>query len=147
MYLSCFFLFINMLPYSCIRAEVLITAAYILFCKIKIRLFSHRYAGMTQQTAQGIYVHSVHQTALCKIIAQTVRRNGIFQSCSSKIFFEVSLEIPHLDASAAILDRKHIITVNVSVFVLKPAPQDALCALREKHCPVPSSPSSSPLSG
>lgn len=129
MYLSCFFLFTNMLPYGCIGAKVLITTAYILFCKIKIRLFSHRYAGMPQQAAQRVDVHAVHETALCKIIAQTVRRNGVFQSRSSEIFFEVSLEIPHLYTSAAILDRKQIITVNVSVFVLKPAPQDALCAL------------------
>lgn len=120
----------------CHRTKVLVTLPNVIICEVEICFLGHCNTGMSQQTAEGIYIHSVHQTALCKVIAQTVRRNGVFQSRSSEVFFEVSLEIPHLYTSAAILDRKKIITVNVSVFVLKPAPQDALCALREKHCSV-----------
>lgn len=47
---------------------------------------------MTQQTAESIYVHSVHQTALCKVISEAVRGNVLLDFGSAYVALKVTLK-------------------------------------------------------
>lgn len=86
---------------------------------------------MSKYLAERVNVHTVHQTALCKVVSEAMRRKRITEPNAPQIAFEVSLKVAYLNVPSAILCRKHERTFNVAILVLKPTSQDAFCLLRE----------------
>lgn len=113
-------------------AEVLIAFADVFICQVKIRLFRDGDAGVTQYFAEGVDIHSTHQAAFGKVVAQTMGCYGVFDSGTLKIVLEVSLKVADLNRVAAILCRKEIIAFNITVFELNPAPENPFGFGREE---------------
>ena len=55
------------------RAELEVSLLDILVRDVQIRLLRYLHAGMSEQTAQCVNVHAVHQTALGEVVAQRMR--------------------------------------------------------------------------
>lgn len=88
---------------------------------------------MTQQAAECINVHSVHKAALCKVIAQAMRRNVFLNSRPSYIALEIDFKAADIHGHFAFLRWEQILRFNVSVFVLQLVSQYAFGLLREEN--------------
>ena len=116
---------------------MLVAFAYIFVRNVKIRLFCHRDAGMPQYFAQGVNVHSVHQTAFRKVIPQTMRGIILTQSGPINIFLEIAFKITHADRAAVFFHREQIIAFHIAVFVLEPSADSLFRFGGEVNCPLP----------
>ena len=115
------------------RAEVLIPLAQVRICKVKVCFFCDRYAGVAQYSAQGIYVHSVHQAALSEVISEAVGRILAFDGNTSQIASEVLFKGAYGDVLAVVFHREAVIAFHISVLVVYPAPQNGFGLGGEKH--------------
>ena len=59
---------------------LLITLANVFIVQIQIRLFCDGHAGMSQESAQSVDVHAIHQTSLGEVIPQTMGRELVIQT-------------------------------------------------------------------
>ena len=109
-------------------AEVLITLTYVFVSEIKVGLFGDCYTGMSEYLAQRKNIHSIHQAAFCKIIAQAVRRDFFVDTRTAKILFEISLKRADFNVCTTVLDGEKIVAFDISVFELNPSTQDLLRA-------------------
>ena len=67
---------------------MLIPPAQVLIRQIKIRLLCDRHAGMSEDAAQCVNVHPVHQAAFGKIITQAMGRNVFVQPRAFQVMLE-----------------------------------------------------------
>ena len=116
-------------------AEVLITLTYVFVSEIKVGLFGDCYTGMSEYLTQRKNIHSIHQAAFCKIIAQTVRRDFFVDTRTAKILFEISLKRADFNVCTTVLDGEKIVAFDISVFELNPSTQNLLRARREIYSP------------
>ena len=108
--------------------ELLITLADILVSEVKVGLFGDCYTGMSEYLTQRKNIHSIHQAAFCKIIAQAVRRDFFVDTRTAKILFEISLKRADFNVCTTVLDGEKIVAFDISVFELNPSTQDLLRA-------------------
>ena len=107
---------------------MLVSFPQVFISQIQIRFFCDFNAGMTENAAQCVNVHAIHQTPLRKIVSQTVRGDAFIHANAPQIVFEVRLEVADLDVIACIASRgEEIISLRIPILVLNPAPHDALC--------------------
>ena len=72
--------------------EILVPMTKIPICQVKIGILRDRYAAVSQNPAEGVNIHAVHQASLGEIVPQGVRRVGFFYSSPSQIPLEAGLE-------------------------------------------------------
>ena len=68
----------------------------IFISQVQIGLLCDCDAGVTEDAAEGINVHSVHQAALCEIVSEAMGRNAFIQTDASQIALEVRLKVTDL---------------------------------------------------
>ena len=112
---------------------LLITLANIFIVQIQIRLLCDGHAGMSQESAQSVDVHAIHQTSLGEVIPQTMGREIVIQTAADQILLEVAFKIADLDVAATLPNREQVVTIDITILVLQPPPQDGFCFLREEH--------------
>ena len=71
---------------------LLITLANVFVVQIQIRLLCNGHAGMSQESAQSVDVHAIHQTALGKVVPQCMRGVFLLNTCSCQITLEVGFK-------------------------------------------------------
>ena len=76
---------------------LLITLANVFIVQIQIRLLCDGHAGMSQESAQSVDVHAIHQTAFRKVVTQTVRGVFFVQVRAFDILLEVVLKVADTD--------------------------------------------------
>lgn len=107
---------------------MLITLADVFIREIQIRLFCDCDARMTENAAEGVYVHAVHQAALCKVVPQTMRRDVFIYPASPQIALEVRLEVAHLNVCACRAARgEEVIRLNITILELHPSSKHLFC--------------------
>ena len=62
-------------PHIFHRAVFLVQVVQVVCIYIQVGPLGHGYAAVTQQAAQGIDIAAVHQKALGKVVAETMRMN------------------------------------------------------------------------
>lgn len=90
--------------------------------QIQIRLLCNGHAGMSQESAQSVDVHAIHQTSLGEVIPQTMGRELLIQAGADQVFLEVAFEIAHLNVAASFSDREEIFAVHIAILELQPPP-------------------------
>ena len=91
------------------RAVMLVSLSQILISQIQIRLFCHLRAGMTENAAEGIKVHPIHQAALRKIVSQTMRRVSFRKTDAADIISEVFFKLTDIHMKACAFHREKIL--------------------------------------
>ena len=81
---------------------MLITLAEVFIRQIQIRLFCDCDARMTEDAAEGVNVHAVHQAALRKVVSQAMRGDVFIQAVPPQIMLEVRLEVAHLNVISCV---------------------------------------------
>ena len=109
-------------------AEVLITLTYVFVSEIEVGFFGDCYTGMPEYLTQRKNIHSIHQAAFCKIIAQAVRRDFFVDTRTAKILFEIGLKRAYFNVCTTVLDGEKIVAFNISVLELNPSTQNLLRA-------------------
>ena len=110
---------------------LLITLANVFVVQIQIRLLCDGYAGMSQEAAQCVDVHAIHQTSLGEVIPQTMGRELVIQTAADQILLEIAFKIADLNVAATLPNGEQVVTIDITILVLQPPPQDLLCLLRE----------------
>jgi hypothetical protein len=89
---------------------------------------------MTEDAAESINVHSIHQAALCKIVSEAMGRNAFVQTYAPQIAFEIRLKVADLDVCARVTSGgEQIISGHIAVLILHPAAQNLFCLTRKIH--------------
>jgi hypothetical protein len=99
--------------------EILIPVPQIPVGKIQIGILCNRYAAVSQNPAEGVNVHTVHQTPLCKVIPQRMGRIFLLNTRSGKVSLEVAFEGVHLKRHPA-LAGEQIVPSGIPVFEAHP---------------------------
>ena len=87
---------------------LLITLADVFIIQIQIRLFCDGHAGMSQELAQCVDVHPIHQTSLGEVVSQTVGTVFFIQTNSVDVPLEVGFKVvTPLVALAEVAQPKH----------------------------------------
>ena len=81
---------------------MLITLADVFIREIQIRLFCDRDARMSEDAAERVDVHAVHQAAFRKIVPQAMRGDAFIQTVPPQIMLEVRLEVAHLNVISCV---------------------------------------------
>ena len=82
---------------------------------------------MTEDAAESINVHAIHQAALCEIVPQTMRGNILIQAHALQIVLEVCFKVADLNVISCVASgRKQIIAVRITVLELNPSSENAL---------------------
>ena len=115
---------------------LLITFANVFVVQIQIRLLCNGHAGMSQESAQSVDVHAIHQTSLGEVIPQTMGRELVIQTAADQILLEIAFKIADLDVAATLPNGKQVVAIDITILVLQPPPQDGFCLLREEHRPI-----------
>ena len=115
---------------------LLITLANVFIVQIQIRLLCNGHAGMSQESAQSVDVHAIHQTSLGEVIPQTMGRELVIQTAADQILLEIAFKIADLDVAATLPNREQVVAIDITILVLQPPPQDGFCLLREEHRPI-----------
>ena len=74
------------------RTEILVSAAKVFIRQIQIRIFGNGNAGVSQNPAERINVHSVHETSFGKIVPQCVRGIFLVDASTFQIAFETGFK-------------------------------------------------------
>ena len=72
---------------------MLIAFAHIIVIDIQVCLLCDGHAGMAQNFAQSVNVHSVHQASFGEVVPQAVWGNGFLETGAKQIFFEIRFEV------------------------------------------------------
>ena len=115
---------------------LLITLANVFIIQIQIRLLCDGHAGMSQESAQSVDVHAIHQTSLGEVIPQTMGRELVIQTAADQILLEIAFKIADLDVAATLPNGEQVVAIDITILVLQPPPQDGFCLLREEHRPI-----------
>ena len=115
---------------------LLIPFANVFVVQIQIRLLCNGHAGMSQELAQCVDVHAIHQTSLGEVVPQTMRCELVIQSGTNQILLEVAFKIADLDVAAPFPHREQIIAADITILVLQPPPHNLLSLFREEHRPI-----------
>ena len=97
---------------------LLITLANVFVVQIQIRLLCDGYAGMSQEAAQCVDVHAIHQTSLGEVIPQTMRCVFLVQTSPENVSFEISFKVTNTDGTAMFLDREEVVALYVPILEL-----------------------------
>lgn len=100
-------------------AEVLITASQIVVIQIQIGFLCHRHIAVSQNSAEGVDVHTVHQTAFGEIIPQSMGRIFLLDTRSSQIPLEIGFKGVHLKGHTR-FTGKEIVSGGIPVFESHP---------------------------
>ena len=79
---------------------MLISLPQILVGQVEVCLFRHCDAGVTQNAAEGVNIHPIHQAALGEVVPQTVRRDPLVYAAAPQIILEVCLKVADLNVIA-----------------------------------------------
>ena len=81
-------------PFRCLFTEILdgtkilIAVAEIPICQVQVGVLCHCHAAVSQNPAEGVNIHAIHQTSLGKVIPQRMRRVGLVNPSPSQISLE-----------------------------------------------------------
>ena len=81
---------------------MLITLAKVFIRQIQISLFCDCDARMSEDAAEGVNVHAVHQAAFRKIVPQAMWGDAFIHAVPPQIRLEVRLEVAHLNMIACV---------------------------------------------
>lgn len=100
--------------------EILVSTPEISVCQVQIGFLSYCYTGMAQDSAQSINVHTVHKTALGKIVAQGVGRVFFLDACAYQVTLKTGFEGVNLYGGPG-LDREQQFAAGIAILIPQPA--------------------------
>ena len=102
--------------------------------QIRMGILCHRHAAVSQNLAEGVNVHAVHQTSLGEVVPQSVRGVGHVNACPSQIPLEPGFKEVDFQWLSALLGE-HKLAAGVPILVPQP-PLEAFGGLdREENVP------------
>ena len=96
--------------------EILIPVPQIPVGKIQIGIFSDGNTAVAQNPTEGVNVHTVHQTPLCKVIPQRVWGVGLINASPSKIPLEAGFKGMDFQRKSGFL-REQQFTIGIPILV------------------------------
>ena len=117
----------------------MVLLANVIVSQIQIHLFCDLNTGVTQDLAECEQIHSIHQTSLGEVVAQTVGTVFFIQTNPVDVSLKVGFKVVDIDVTSMILHREKVLTFHISIFELKPATQSHFSFGGEVHSPVLSS--------
>ena len=99
--------------------EILIPVPQIPVGKIQIGIFSDGNTAVAQNPTEGVDIHTVHQTPLCKVVPERVRGVGLINASPSKIPFESGFKRMDFQRKSGFL-REQQFTIGIPIFVAQP---------------------------
>ena len=116
--------------------EILIPVPQIPVGKIQIGIFSDGNTTVAQNPTEGVNVHTVHQTPLCKVVPQSMRGVGLINASPSQIPLEAGFKGMDFQRKSRFL-REQQFAVGIPILIAQPPLQTFGSLYREenKACP------------
>ena len=96
--------------------EILVPVPQIPVGKIQIGIFSDGNTTVSQDATEGVDIHAVHQTPLCKVVPQRMRGVGLVNASPSQVPFESGLKGMDFQRKSGFL-REQQFTIGIPILV------------------------------
>ena len=96
--------------------EILIPVPQITVCEVEVGVLCDGNTAVSQNPAEGVNVHTVHQTPFCEVISQSMRGVGLINASPSKIPFESGFKGMDFQRKSGLL-RKKKFAVGIPILV------------------------------
>ena len=99
--------------------EILIPMPKIPVCQIQVGVFCDRNTTVSQDPTEGVDIHTIHQTPLCKVIPQRVWGVGLINTSPSQIPLKPGFKGMDFQRKPGFL-REQQFTIGIPILVAQP---------------------------